>query len=120
MSLRWWGFLATLVAITGAASLQFVLTHLYPTTPAQVLLFVLLFITVAAATIPPAAYLNHRFAGRHWRRQDPRRLWRQAGEAGLLVVVLAYLQRLQALDWTMAAVLLGVFILMETFFLTRG
>jgi hypothetical protein len=35
------------------------------------------------------------------------------------MVILAYLQLIQALDWTIMAVLVGVFILMETFFITR-
>jgi hypothetical protein len=119
MSLRWWGFLATVITITGTAGLQFVLTQLYPTTVTQTLLFALLFITFAAASVPPSAYLNHRFASKNWRKRDSHRLLRQAFEVGSLMVILAYLQLIQALDWTIMAVLVGVFILMETFFITR-
>ena len=120
MNLRWWGFLSTIIAITGAAGLQFTLTQLYPSTPTRILLFVLLFITVAAVTIPLFAFLNYRFGEKNWQRKDSNRLLRQAAEVGLLAVFLAYLQLIQALDWMIAAVLSGVFFLMETFFLTRS
>jgi hypothetical protein len=53
-------------------------------------------------------------------KRDPNRLIRHAIEAGTLVVSLAYLQLLKALDWTIGLVLVGVFVLMETFFLTRS
>ena len=119
MNLRWWGFLATLVAVTGAAGIVFVLTQIYPSPPMQVLLLFLLFVTVSAAAIVPAAYFNHRFAMATWRKRDPHRLPRQGVEAGLLTVILAYLQWIRALDWTITAVLFGVFILMEMFFVTR-
>ncbi len=120
MSLRWWGFLATIVVLTGLAGLQFTFTRLIPTPVTEVWLFGLLFITFAAMAIPFSAYFNHRFASKTWRQQDPHRMLRHAGETGLFVVLTAYLQRIQVLDWMVLAVLLGVFILMETFFLTRG
>ena len=120
MNLLLWGFLAAIVAITGALGLQFVFTQLQPTAAAKGLMFALLFITFAAVTIPPSAYFNHRFGAKNWRRRDPYRLLRHGFEAGLLVVLLAYLQLIRALDWTIAAVLAGVFIFMETFYLTRG
>lgn len=119
MSLRWWAFSTTVIAITGAMGLLFVLTQLYPSPTTKFLLYILLFITFGAGAIPVSAYLNYRFASRQWRQRDPKRLIRQGFEAGLLMVLLAYLQLLPALDWTIAAVLFGVFILMETFFLTR-
>lgn len=120
MNLRWWGFLSTMIAVTGAAGLQFTLTRLYPSTLTQILLFVLLFITSAAAALPLFAFLNFRFGEKNWRKKDSNRLLRQAAEVGLLAVFLAYLQLIQALDWMIAVVLSGVFILMETFFLTRN
>ena len=124
LQLRWWSFSASAIAVTGATGLFFVLNQLYPTGPTGnvviVLFFVLLFVTVAAAIIPLSIYVSHRFGSKQWLKRDPNRLVRHAIEAGTLVVSLAYLQLLKALDWTIALVLLGVFVLMETFFLTRN
>ena len=110
-----------MIALTAAAGLHFVLTQMYPdNTLTQGLFFGLLFIGCAAATIPIAAYLNHRFAAKSWRTRDPNRLLRQAAEVGVLATLLAYLQLLQTLDLTIALVLIGVLLLMETFFVTRN
>jgi hypothetical protein len=125
LSLRWWSFYAVIVAFIGGISIRFVLTQIYPV-PApglplpQILLFALIFITIAAGAIPVIAYFNHRFATKTWRKRDPARLPRQALGVGLVCTILAYLQMLQALDWMMAAVVMGVFILIETFFVTRS
>lgn len=119
MSLKWWGFLATIIAITGLAGLYYVLNQLYPSPITRTLFFVLLFITASTFIVPLLAYLNHRFGGKNWRVKDVYRLLRQGGEFGLMVVILAYLQLIRALDWMIALVLLGVIVLMETFFLTR-
>ena len=120
MSLRWWVFSTTVIAITGMTGLLFVLTQLYPTPIARVLFLALLFITFGAGSVPLSIYLNHRFAAKDWLRQDPNRLVRHGIESGLLVTILTYLYWILALDWTIAFVLIGVFILMETFFLTRN
>ena len=122
MRLRWWAFSTILIALAGGSGLFFVLTQIHPdsTPAAQLLLFALLFITFGAITVPISALLHHRFAAKSWRKKDPNRLLRHAGEVGILVVALAYLQRLQTLDWMVAIVLLGVFALMETFYLTRN
>jgi len=119
MNLRWWGFLGTLVAITGAVGLQFVLTQLYPSAMTQILLLALVVITFGAITIPIAAYANHRFAQKSWRKKDPNRLLRQGAEVGTAAGLMVYLQLVQVLDWTIAAVLIGFFALMETYFLAR-
>jgi hypothetical protein len=47
-------------------------------------------------------------------------LIRQGAWVGILGILLAYLQLIKALNWTIVAVLVGVFLLIETFFLTRG
>jgi hypothetical protein len=120
MSLRWWAFSTLVIALTGATGLWFVFTQLYPTPASQALLFFLLFVTVGAGVVPVSAYLNHRFARKRWRTQDPYRLLRQGVEGGLLAIIAVYLLLIQTLDWTITAVLIGVFLLMETFFLTRN
>ncbi len=120
MSLRWWAFSTTIIAITGASGLIFLVSRLYPSPATKTLLFILLLTTFSSGAVPISIYLNHRFAARKWFKQDRYRLVRHALESGLLMAILAYLQLGQNLDWTIAAVLVGVFILMETFFLTRN
>ncbi len=89
-------------------------------TQPQLLLFTFLFFGSGAATIPIAAYLSHRFAKPNWLERDKTRLIRQGAWVGFLSILLAYLQLIRALNWAIAAVLAGVFILIETFFITRG
>ncbi|MDY7040411.1 MAG: hypothetical protein SVX38_06080 [Chloroflexota bacterium] len=85
---------------------------------AQVAFFVLLFIAMTATSLPFAFYLNGRFAGEK-SASDPRRPLRQSAWAALFFVVCAWLQMIRALHWIVVALLLGVFVLLETFFLTR-
>lgn len=120
MSLRWWAFSTFIIAATAASGLIFVLNQVYPDTMARFLLFILIFVTFGAGAVPISVYLNHRFASKTWQRHDPNRLARHGLEVGVLAVVLTYLQMIRALDLTIAAVLAGVFILMETFYLTRS
>lgn len=71
-------------------------------------------------TIPISAIFNHRFARAGWLERDKTRLIRQGTWVGFFTILVAYLQLLRALNWTIVAVLAGVFILIETFFLTRS
>ncbi|MEM7032922.1 MAG: hypothetical protein AAF629_25455 [Chloroflexota bacterium] len=118
----WFVTSATLIALAGVVGLIYVLTQIHPaSTPlASGLLFFLIFVTFSAGAVPISAYINRRFATANWAKLDPNRLFRHGLETGILITLLAYLQLIQALDSTMAAVLIGVFILMETFFLTRS
>ena len=113
---------ATIIAFVSFLGIIYVLTQIHPesTPAAQGLLFFLIFVTFGAGAIPVSAYINRRFAASRWAEVDPNRLFRQGAETGILITLIAYLQAIQTLDTTMAAVLIGVFILMETFFLTRS
>ncbi len=122
---RWWVAISILVGFISLASLYYLLNNLRPSDMTflarpQILFFTFLFLGVAALTLPLAAYLNHRFARLDWPERDRFRLIRQGAWVGLLGVLLAYLQLIRALNWTIAVVLAGVFILIEAFFLTRG
>ena len=119
IGLRWWSIYALIIAATGLASIYFLLTQLHPSPLSETLLAFLIFMSASAFLVPISAYFNHRFAAKTWRKRDQHRLSRQALEAGILALVLLYLQRLQTLDWAIFGVLFGVFILMETFFITR-
>jgi hypothetical protein len=122
---RWWVLLSIIVATLSFFGLYYIVTSLWPNPDTvlaqpQLFLFTFLFLGLSGITIPISAYFNHRFARPGWLERDKTRLIRQGVWVGFLGIVLAYLQVIRALNWTIAAVLLGVFILIETFFLTRG
>lgn len=122
---RWWVLISLLVAALSFAGLYYVVTNLWPNPDTllaqpQILLFVFLFFGLGSITIPLTAFFNHRFARSGWLERDKTRLIRQGAWVGFLGILLAYLQLIRALNWTIAAVLVGVFILIETFFITRG
>ena len=122
---RWWVLISIIVACLSYTGLFYVVNHLWPNpdtilSQPQLLLFTFLFLGLGSVTIPVTAYLNHRFARPGWLERDKARLIRQGAWVGFLGILLAYLQLIRALNWTIAAVLAGVFILIETFFLTRG
>ena len=124
MRQRWWVLLSIVVAIFSFLALYYVLHYLWPapdTTFArpQILFFTFAFLGLSSMTVPLTAYLNHRFARLGWQERDKTRLIRQGVWVGFLGVLLAYLQLIRALNWTIAIVLAGVFVLIETFFLTR-
>ncbi|GAB4424008.1 MAG: hypothetical protein Fur0044_21980 [Anaerolineae bacterium] len=122
---KWWVLLSILVAGLSFAGLYYVINTLWPNPDTmlaqpQALFFTFLFFGLGSTTIPLTAYFNHRFARPGWLERDKTRLLRQGAWVGFLAVLLAYLQMIRALNWTIAAVLVGVFILIETFFITRG
>jgi MFS family permease len=117
--LRWWVLIGLLVAGLGGFGLLMVVTRFWPNPAMELALLGLLGVTLAGLTIPVAAYLNHRFARTGWQAQDPRRLLRQGAWVGLLGALYGWLKKEDALNWTIAAVVAGVFALLEAFFLTR-
>jgi len=117
--LRWWVLIGLLVAGLGGFGLLMVVTRFWPDPAMELALLGLLGVTLAGLTIPLAAYLNHRFARTGWQTQDPRRLLRQGTWVGLLAALCGWLKKEDALNWTIAAVVAGVFALLEAFFLTR-
>ncbi len=119
MSLRWWTAIGLLVASLTGMLLWLIVTHSKPTQLMQPVFLSLLGISLAALTIPPAAYLNRRFARSGWLKQDPYRLLRQGAQVGLFVTVCGWLQKEDFLTWTLAAIIASVLVLMEAFFLTR-
>lgn len=124
MRLKWWIVSSIVVAGASLASLYYILNNLWPNpqtllAQAQLLFFTTTFLGLSSATIPIAAFLNQRFATEGWLERDRIRLARQGIWVGLFGLILLYLQLYRALNWTNTLVLGGVFILIETFFLTR-
>lgn len=125
MRQRWWVLISISVGFLSVVSLYFIITHLWPNPDTflaqpQLLFFIFWFFGLGSAAVPVAAYLNQRFDRADWLERDRFRLIRQGAWVGFLGVLLAYLQLIRALNWTIGAVLAGVFILIEAFFLMRG
>ncbi len=124
MRQRWWVLSSILVAVISFFTMRYIVNHLWPDpdeilAAPQFLLLAFLFLGLSAGTIPVTVYLNNRFARSGWAARDRGRLLRQGAWVGLLGVLLAYLQLIKALNWTIALVLIGVFVLIEAFFVTR-
>jgi hypothetical protein len=117
--LRWWALLGLLVAVLGGTGLRLLAIRVWPDPVTELVVLALLVVTLGGATVPIAAYLNHRFARPGWAKYDPLRLLRQGTWVGLLVGLCGWLQENHTFSWTIAAVVAGVFALMEAFFLTR-
>ncbi len=117
--LRWWAIMGLLIAVLGGIGLWLMVTRVWPDPVMELVLLGLLAMTLGGLTIPIAAYLNHRFGRPGWQEQDPRRLLREGTWVGLLAALYGWLKKEDALTWTIAAVIAGVFVLMEAFFLTR-
>lgn len=122
---RWWVLSSLLVAVLSLAALYYIINNLWPHPETmfaqpQLLFLTFLFLSLASLTVPISAFFNHRLANPEWPERDKIRLLRQGTWVGLAGILLAYLQLIRALNWTIAAVLIGVFILIEAFFITRG
>jgi hypothetical protein len=81
--------------------------------------FVLLFGAITNTSIPPIAYLNARFGRCRDQRTYQARFVRQSIWLGLLTAVLGWLQMRRILTFSLAMILVAVFVLTETFLLTR-
>lgn len=124
MRLKWWIICSIVLSVACFLFMHYIRTNIWPNpnslfAPPQLLMLSTLFMGLASATVPVTAYLNYRFAKPDWYTRDKSRLLRQGSWVGLLGVLLAYIQLLRAFNWAVAFVLVGVFIFIELFFLTR-
>jgi hypothetical protein len=116
-SRRWMLYVALVALISWAglwSAVQLPINDLTKT-----LFFALLFICVASSMMPAVAYLNARFGRFYSQRVYYARFVRQSILAGAFVVVIAWLQMRRVLSLTLAWILLAVFVLTETFLITR-
>ncbi|MBN1640257.1 MAG: hypothetical protein JXA09_03400 [Anaerolineae bacterium] len=91
-----------------------------PVNPFTVVLFyAALFVAVGATLMPAVAYLNVRFGRFESRRVFQLRFLRQSILGGLFVVILTWMQMGRMLTTMLALILLSVFVLTETFLITR-
>jgi FtsH-binding integral membrane protein len=114
---RWmlYAVFVTLLAWTGWWSIiQLPINDLTKT-----LFFVFLFVAIGSTLMPALAYLNARFGCFRDKHVYRLRFVRQSIFGGVLVVVLAWLQMRRALSSTLSLILMAVFVLVETFLVTR-
>jgi hypothetical protein len=83
------------------------------------LFFVSLFVAISATLMPAIAYLNARFGHFQNRRVYQARFARQSVFTGAFIVAVAWLQMQRALSPTLALIMMAVFVLTETFLITR-
>ncbi len=117
MGKRW--TIASLAAAIVAWSMLWSVLQLPVSGPGKVVFFAALFVAVSCTLMPAIAYLNTRFGGPVSPGVYRFRVLRQSGQVGLMVIILAWLQMLRVLDWTLALVVIGVLALIETFLITR-
>lgn len=90
-----------------------------PDLPVYLLLFVALFFATAAATLPLTFLAGRQLYQRRMHRSDLRRARRQAYELGVLAVTLAVLAGLRVLSLMTGALLVAIFVLVETLLLSQ-
>ncbi|MFN2156265.1 MAG: hypothetical protein ACK2UX_13595 [Anaerolineae bacterium] len=117
MDKRWmlWAILVALLAWSAMWSV----IQLPVNTLTKVLFFVALLVGISATLMPAIAYLNARFGRFQSKRVYQVRFARQSLFSGALVVVVAWLQMQRSLSPTLALIVVAVFILTETFLITR-
>lgn len=124
MRKRWLILISLSLALLSFTGLYYLIITLSPTQSprfelAQILFFLLLFFALGSTTSPVAIYLSERFSSSTWFERDKLRILRQSSWVGVVGLIVAYLQLIRALNWTIILISIGVFILIEIFFLTR-
>jgi hypothetical protein len=117
---RWWALSGLLMTGLGGIGLWVIVTKTVPTQAMSLIFLVVLAVTLVGVAMPVAAYLNHRFAPSGWYKKDPWRLLRQSGWVGIYGFLCGWLQKEDFLNWTIAAIIASVLVLMEIFFLPRS
>jgi len=119
MRLKWWSVIGVALAAGSGAGLWFIVSQTMPSPNLLTGVLLLLAVGVTGLTLPITGYLNQRFGRRNWQRLDAWRVPRQAAWSGLFVAFSAWLQSVDLLNWTMAAILVLTFVLVEAYFLGR-
>jgi len=105
--------LAVVTAVIGWWGLAELTGQITPYEPgAQPFFFALLFLAVTATLVPPAAFLNRRFAP-DTVAQDPYRFIRHSAWGGICVTVWAWLRSLDAFNLGFALLTILIFIAVE-------
>jgi hypothetical protein len=116
-SKRWMLYVVFVIALSWLS--LWGLIHLPVTEVTTKLFFVALFVAITSTMMPPLAYLNTRFGKIQERRVYLFRFVRQSIWVGACLDVMAWLQMRRALSVLLAVILISVFVLIETFLITR-
>jgi hypothetical protein len=104
---------AVLIAMIGWWGLFELVDGIGPEVPGVLAFFyALLFLAVTATLVPPAAFLNRRFAP-HAVARDPYRFVRHSAWGGICVAIWAWLQTLRAFNLGFAVLTVLIFIAIE-------
>jgi len=114
-----WMLYVVFVALVSWVGLWGVVMSLPVNGTTHTLFLFLLFSAITSTVMPPVSYLNTRFAKFRNRRTYWVRFVRQSIWCGAFVVVVAWLQMQRVLSATLALILMAVFVLIETFLVTR-
>lgn len=116
--------LAFVVGLGSWAGLGYLVTYYVPDSSTIALSLLLVFLAVAGTATPFAHLLNYRFGPRTEPEGRPVvnrwRIWRQSSLLGLVAVLALWFQLLRVLNPIVVILLVGVFVLVEVFFRTRG
>jgi hypothetical protein len=85
----------------------------------KTLFFASFFTAISTTLMPAIAYLNARFGRFQSQRVYQARFTRQSLFSGAFIAIVAWLQTQRALTPTLALIMLAVFVLTETFLITR-
>jgi hypothetical protein len=113
-----WMLWAVLVALIAWSALWSVI-QLPVNVLTKGLFFVSLFVAISATRMPAIAYLNARFGRFQSRRVYQARFARESLFVGAFIAIVAWLQMQRALSPTLALIIMAVFVLTETFLITR-
>lgn len=116
--------LAFLVGVGCWGGLGYLVTYYVPDSSTIALSLFLVFLAVMGTVMPIVHFLNYRFGAQRGpddsTRVDRWCVWRQSSLLGLLAVLGLWFQLLRVLSWIIVVLLVGVFVLIEMFFRTRG
>ena len=113
-----------LVGLGCWGGLGYVVWYYVPDTSTIAFGLFLAFVAITGNVMPPVHFLNRRFNAQMPEEQSPlAERWsvlRQSGLVGAFAVLCLWFQLLRVLNWMIVLLLVGVFVLIEVFFRTRG
>ncbi len=116
--------LAFLLGMGSWGGLGYLVTYYVPDSSTVALSLLLVFLATAGTAMPFVHVLNYRFGlgtGTDGKPLTNRwRIWRQSSLLGLIAVLGLWFQLLRVLNPFGVILLVGVFVLVEVFFRTRG
>jgi len=114
-----WTLYVVLAMIASWIGLWGVVSQLDDNGSTRTIFYVLMFVAITSTTMPALAYLNARFGKIRQKGVYRMRFIRQSVWVGICVVLIAWLQSRRVLSLLLGFILIAVFMLVETFLITR-